>query len=281
MAFQMPSRLASTEMPSTMPASDRRSGVSITTRRGNRGKANVPSQYASPYPTLILKGINFLLAGIWLVLNYTDNQVCDYPLLKTKYRVLLVIAPFILTETILQGAYFLGLKPHVITSCCGSLFNTEAAGLGGDLAALPSTAMSAVFYSTILLTFLVGIRFLRCRGSINAYFLAGLSGITFLVSVAALISFIAVYFYELPTHHCPFCILQREYSYVGYPLYITLFGGAISGAGLGWLTFFRHLPSLQAIVPQMQRRLAILVLVAYGIFALLSLYATVRTDFRL
>jgi len=41
----------------------------------------------------------------------------------------------------------------------------------------------------------------------------------------AILSFISVYFYELPTHHCPFCILQKEYGYVGYPLYLTLFGG--------------------------------------------------------
>jgi hypothetical protein len=95
------------------------------------------------------------------------------------------------------------------------------------------------------------------------------SGITFLVSVAALISFIAVYFNELPTHHCPFCILQREYGYVGYPLYVTLFSGAICGAGLGWLTGFRRVPSLQAIIPRLQQRLAAIVLISYGIFALL------------
>jgi hypothetical protein len=29
-------------------------------------------------PALILKGISFLLAGIWLVLNYTANQAFDY-----------------------------------------------------------------------------------------------------------------------------------------------------------------------------------------------------------
>ena len=233
------------------------------------------------YPTLLLKGINFWLAGIWLVMNHADNQAVDYPLLKTKCGLLLAIAPFILAETIFQGAYFLGLKPQVITSCCGSLFSREAAGLGGDLASLPGTMMSGLFATTMLLTLAAGGLFLWCKGSKSAYLLAGLSGVSFLVSAAALISFISVYFYELPTHHCPFCILQREYGYVGYPLYISLFSGAIGGAGLGWLTGFRSLPSLQTIVPRLQRRLAILVLVANGVFALLALYAMVRTDFRL
>ena len=47
-AFQMPSRLASTEMASTMPASISRSGFSMSTRRGKRGNAYCPSHHASP-----------------------------------------------------------------------------------------------------------------------------------------------------------------------------------------------------------------------------------------
>ncbi len=37
------------------------------------------------YPALILKVINFLLAGLWLILNYADNRGYDYPLIKKKY----------------------------------------------------------------------------------------------------------------------------------------------------------------------------------------------------
>jgi len=45
------------------------------------------------YPTLILKMFNFLLAGLWLILNYTDNQAHDYPLIKKKYAFLLFLTP--------------------------------------------------------------------------------------------------------------------------------------------------------------------------------------------
>lgn len=31
------------------------------------------------YPALILKIINFLFAGVWLILNYTDNRAYDIP----------------------------------------------------------------------------------------------------------------------------------------------------------------------------------------------------------
>jgi hypothetical protein len=59
------------------------------------------------YPTIILKIVNFLLAGLWLVVNFTDNRGYDYPLIKKKYLILLLITPFIITETILQANYFL------------------------------------------------------------------------------------------------------------------------------------------------------------------------------
>src|SRR5208282_6595036 len=45
------------------------------------------------YPTLILKAFNFIAAGLWLVMNHTDNRAYDYPLIKSKYRLLIFIAP--------------------------------------------------------------------------------------------------------------------------------------------------------------------------------------------
>jgi hypothetical protein len=86
------------------------------------------------------------------------------------------------------------------------------------------------------------------------------------VSIAALISFISLYYYELPTHHCPFCILQGEYHYVGYLIYATLLGGGIASAGTWALTPFRFAPSLQESLPRIQRRLAGTALLLYWFF---------------
>ena len=36
------------------------------------------------YPTLILRLFNFLLVGLWLILNYVDNRAPDYPLIRKK-----------------------------------------------------------------------------------------------------------------------------------------------------------------------------------------------------
>ncbi len=60
------------------------------------------------FPVVILKVITFLLAGLWLIINFTDNRGFDYPLIKVKYLLLLIIAPLILAETIIQSQLFSG-----------------------------------------------------------------------------------------------------------------------------------------------------------------------------
>ena len=232
------------------------------------------------YPTMLLKIVNFLFGGVWLILNYTDNKAVDYPLIKKKYLFLLVIVPFIITEMVIQGSYFLNLRAHVITSCCGSLFSPESGSAGAGLAALPSIPMKIVFYSSMALTITSGFYFYRARNGVG-YLFSVMSVITFVVSIAALISFISLYFYELPTHHCPFCILQGEYHYIGYPLYVALLGGVVGGAGVGVLMPARHIESLKEIVPGIQKRLTFMTLVFYLIFTVIATCAMIFTDFKL
>jgi hypothetical protein len=216
------------------------------------------------YPAVVFKVLNCLLAGVWLILNYTDNRACDYPLIRKKYSLLLVIVPFLLVETEELWGYFLNLKANVITSCCGSLFSTEEEGVAAGLAALPVAPMQAGFFGVMALTLASGAYFLLKGKAGKLFAVAGT--LAFPVSIAALISFIALYFYELPTHHCPFCILQREYHYVGYLIYATLLGGGIASAGTWALMPFRSVPSLQEALLRIQRRLAGTALVLYFIF---------------
>jgi len=216
------------------------------------------------YPALVLKMTNFLLAGLWLILNYADNQAHDYPLIKKKYSLLLILAPLILIEMVLQANYFLRLKPDIITSCCGTLFSAEGGNLSSEIAVLPSIPIKIVFYLSMISTVASGVYYyLKGKGG---YLFFALSVITSLVSILSIFSFISVYYYELPTHHCPFCILQKEYGYIGYPLYLTLLGGTISGMGVGVLMPFKNIKSLSEIVPSLQRKLAILTLILFIIF---------------
>ncbi len=222
------------------------------------------------YPALLLKTLNFVVAGTWLILNAADVRGFDYPLTKKKYGFLLALTPLILAETVLQTAFFLKMKPDITTSCCGSLFGSSGGSVVADLASLPVGPMKAAFGVSMLLTLAAGIYFLlRERGGT---LFAALSGVNLVVSLLAILSFISIYFYELPSHHCPFCILQKAYVFLGYPVYLAVLGGAICGLGVGLLNPYRKVPSLAAAVPPLQRKLALAAVVALLVFAAIVIH---------
>jgi hypothetical protein len=237
--------------------------------------------YVDPYgyPTFLLKMFNCILAGLWLIVNYVDNSAYDYPLIRKKYIMLLILAPLFLTEGIAQWLYFIRMKTDVITSCCGSLFSSERSGVGSEISGLPVKATMAGFYLSLALTFATGLIY-RIKGKWG-YLFSWASGIFFLMSCISLVSFISLYFYELPTHHCPFCILQKEYWYIGYLLYAALLTGAVAGIGTGVLLPFRKIPSLAGILSRLQKKLTVICLLAYAVFAGISIYRIVTTAFNL
>lgn len=226
------------------------------------------------YRTLILKLVGFILAGIRLIINATDNSARDYPLIKLKYGLLLLATPVLAAETIAQASYFLELRPHIITSCCGALFSANAQGLTAGIIALPRLATELGFFILVLLTLAAGGVFIFSdRG---AYVFSILNALAFVASILALISFISVYYYELPTHHCPFCILHREYGWVGYFLYLASLGAVLPALGVGAIQPFRAIASLEDSIPRIQRKSAIfsalslatfVAIVTYGILA--------------
>ena len=231
------------------------------------------------YPTIILKIINFLLAGVWLIVNYCDNRGYDYPLIREKYTLLLWLTPLILAEAVIQGSYFGGLAPEVITSCCGTIFAAEARSIASEVIALPVMAMEIAFFASMIGT--LGLGFFFYRTGKGGYILGAANLLTFLISVASLISFISIYIYELPTHHCPFCILQQEYHYLGYPLYLTLLGGALTGLGVGILMPFREVASLREILPSIQKNLALTSSILYAIFGVIIVYQMIFSNLRM
>lgn len=231
------------------------------------------------YPTLILKIVNCLLAGVWLILNHTDNRAYDYPLIKVKYSLLILMAPLVYLETVLQVSYFKGMHADVITSCCGSLFSVDTRNIAGDIAGLPAAPMEVAFYGAMAVTVACGLFFyLKGRGG---YVFSIASCLTFVIAIVSLISFICLFVYELPTHHCPFCILQKEYGYVGYILYATLLAGGITGLGVGALMPFKTCLSLTRIIPSIQRGLTMATLILYALFTLIVAYRMLATPFRL
>ena len=231
------------------------------------------------YPVVIFKIITFILAGLWLIINYADNRGYDYPLIRVKYLLLLVITPLLLTETIMQAKYFLGLNPEIITSCCGSLFTADSKGVASEIISFPHSIVEIVFYAAMMSSMAQGIVFYR-TGKMGYGFSVTIF-LTFFISIASFISFISIYFYELPTHHCPFCILQKEYGYIGYFLYLMLLAGGLAGMGVGLLMPFRQVPSLKEALPIIQKHLALPAVIFYLLFTTTATYHIVFSNLKM
>lgn len=234
------------------------------------------------YPVLALRVVNFVLAGLWLVVNRADQLGHDYPLVRTKYALLLALAPLVLAEAILQARYFLAMEPEVITSCCGSLFSRGGAGAGAALAALPAAPLGAALYGTAGAGVASGAAFGRWgrgpAGTALAVLLAASAALALGAGLAALVSWVSPYVYELPTHRCPFCLLHAEYGWIGYPLYASLLGGAVCGMGVGVLAPARRIPSLADAVPALQRRLALAAAVLLAAFAAIATWKVLGSN---
>jgi len=231
------------------------------------------------YVTLVLKIFTFMFCGVWMIVNHADNRAHDYPLIRPKYKLLILLTAMIGLETFFQTSYFAGLRADVITSCCGTLFSAETNSIAGDLASLPPYGTRIVFYAAVLLILRVGIHVVVTGRGAAAFGL--LSAGTTVLSLAAVISFISPYYYELPTHHCPFCLLQKEYHYIGYPLYLSLFLAGITGMGAGVIGFLKGPESLSGVIPGLVRRLCLFSMAGFLLFALIATYPMIFTDFVL
>ena len=217
------------------------------------------------FPALGAQVALFFLAAVWLAINHLDNQARDYPLVRLKYALFLAFGPLLAATFALQLAYFLGLRADVITSCCGSLFSADTKGLSGDLTALPPAPALWGFYGALALA--VGISahgWLRRR---SGPLLAVASAAAFGAAIAGILSFLSLYLYEHPHHHCPFCILKPEYGHQGYALYIPLFLATAAGLAAGAVQLCGRKARLRHLAPALTGRLAGIAGLGFLLFA--------------
>lgn len=230
---------------------------------------------------LYTKIVIFFVASVWIAFNYIDQRADDYPLVRKKYAMLMVITPIVALDTYLQLKYFLGLKPDIITSCCGALFSESGSGIASSLSSLPIKPTMALFYGAILLFLVHLLASIRIQNSLVRSLLPVTAFLVFVASIAAVISFLSLYFYEIPTHHCPFDILQSGYYFVGFPLYITLFSGVFFGMMAGLVEPFKKLPSLRGTIIKLQKKWAFLSVVLILLFTVIASWPIVFSSFTL
>jgi hypothetical protein len=78
------------------------------------------------FPALNARIAVFFLAAMWLAINHVDSRGRDYPLVRTKYALLLALAPVLGLAAWLELRYFLGLRADVITSAAAACFPKAA-----------------------------------------------------------------------------------------------------------------------------------------------------------
>lgn len=168
---------------------------------------------------ILIKLLNLYLFSFWLLVHMKDEARSDYALTKKKFAFFLAIFVAVAIEFLLEWLYFGALDVNKIVSCCGVLFNPVARStLFGSLLSTPWQVSVGLFYLLFMLFFLT-------RGKLFRF----LHFLWIFVSILAIIEFFSPYIYELPTHHCPFCMLQSGYNYVGYGIYLFLFIGTFLG----------------------------------------------------
>lgn len=212
----------------------------------------------------------FFAAALWLVLNRCDERAENFPLIRVKYALLPVIVYLVGLDVYYQLAYFLGLQPEIITSCCGSLFTAGGGGLAGDLAGLPPLPTMVTFYASAGVFLLLLLASLAWKAWWPRLLLTLCAAWFFPVSLAAIVSFISLYVYQLPTHHCPFDLFQGHYHFIGYPLYLSLFAAVLFGLLPGLFRPLRRVAALRDQLVSADRRWLLIALVALLLFLALA-----------
>lgn len=178
---------------------------------------------ATPYGSWLLwvKILELFMMSGWLVIQKCNSSSEQLPHTKTVYKGVLIITAAAAAGTVLDFLNFGSMDPSAVVSCCSSIYSAGAEGASYIMSIKPFTA----FFTFSVFTALLFLSLILKRPKLAAV----LSIAFFLTGVLNLILFTGTYVYELPTHKCPFCILQKEYGYIGYAFYISLFMAASSG----------------------------------------------------
>jgi hypothetical protein len=171
---------------------------------------------------LVFKILNLYLFGFWLVIHYLDTK--SQHLIYTRIKSIFFVSIFALlvVEIALEWLMFYSMDNKSIVDCCGVIYSSCSTTIIAKVLSIDSSILLSIFYANFLL---IVIFFYTISKELFA-----VANLVFVVtSLITLISFFGTYIYELPTHHCPFCFLQRDYYYVGYLIYTLLFVGTFSG----------------------------------------------------
>lgn len=170
---------------------------------------------------LLLKLLFVALSLLWLIVNKIDLSEKTFPYLKVKNYLFFFLFLVIISELILEVLYFSNLSTESLATCCSVLYDSSQS----------SPIPFSLSVETLLYLFFILFILLLISNYKNYHTSSFLLSMSFLyVSYFTTVYYFGTYIYQLPTHNCPFCMLQKEYLYVGYVLFAALFLGVFFSA---------------------------------------------------
>lgn len=170
---------------------------------------------------LTLKILILFFIGVWLIINSLDLKEKIYPFTKKKYFLYIFIFILSIVELFLDFSFLDNISTKEPVMCCSVIFGVNNTGtkIPFDLSI---SNLLIVFYLLYILTTILSLQ--------KSSFLNLIINFMFLyIGYYAVTYFFSTYIYQLPTHQCPFCMLQKEYYFVGYFIWGTLFLGTFFG----------------------------------------------------
>ncbi len=167
---------------------------------------------------LLMKLLILFFMLLWMSINSYDMQAKSYPLFRFKQWIFLIIFVLVAIEGYLDIEYFTLIDIRQPVSCCSTLYGqlegSNPLPLGLNIQNL--MILFYMIYTLLMVTLWYRYRIVTIVLSILFVF----------ISYYSVVYLFGTYVYRLPTHKCPFCMMQGEYYFVGYLLWGTLFIGS-------------------------------------------------------
>jgi hypothetical protein len=209
--------------------------------------------------SLYIKIAGLFFYGFWILLHRLDLCSESSPLIRIKFIYLLILLPYLFFDSYYLISYLYNLKPDIITSCCGVIFTDKALQTNFLLMDVSTETVVGGFYLLAVVVMVMGwVLARKIKAKIHIPLIwhclyAILMTTLFLLSLVTITIYFSSYIYAMPYHNCPFDILHKEYNYIGYPIYFTLFSAAFLGITSGAASFFHKRPGLAAPLGRYQQ----------------------------
>jgi hypothetical protein len=168
-----------------------------------------------------IKLLILLFLMVWLMINHYDLDAKKYPWFKLKGWLYLVIFLLISVELYWDYAFFNDIDIHKVLNCCSTLYGLLE-GVNPLPFGLDKTRLLILFYLLYIMIVLSTFG--------KQYFILSIGLILFtIIGYYSVLYFFGTYIYQMPNHNCPFCMLQKDYYYIGYLLWGSFIGGLFLG----------------------------------------------------